>query len=237
MRICILETDTYADLPFDEAETISEMFQSWLSPSLSEAKWSSVAVHDGEALPDPQLYQGYLITGSRYGVYDDLPWMAPLSEFIRDLKTLEIPVIGVCFGHQIMAHAFGGRVEKSDAGWVLGAETYGDQTAFAMHQDQVLDVPPCASTVVGSARCGIAQIEYEFPAMSVQYHPEFSAAFMASLLDLYGNDEIHPKLIEAARATLRDQTHVESIADDFAQFFRAHQRAKTPAQPEASQLF
>ena len=114
MRICILETDTYADLPFDEFETISEMFQSWLAPSLSEASWSSVAVHEGEPLPDPEIYQGYLITGSRYGVYDDLPWMAPLSEFIRDLKTQEIPVIGVCFGHQIMAHAYGGRVQKSN---------------------------------------------------------------------------------------------------------------------------
>lgn len=224
MRICILETDTYEDLPLDEHQSISEMFRSWLQPSLPEADWTSVAVHSGERLPAPDEFQGYLITGSRHGVYDELPWMSPLVEFIHQLRVSETPVAGICFGHQIMAHAFGGRVEKSERGWVLGAETYGDHTAFAMHQDQVLELPSGAAHVTGSPRCGIARIEYDFPAMSVQYHPEFSAAFMESLLDLYENDEIHPALIEAARATLENQTHVDHIADEFARFFRAHQR-------------
>lgn len=225
MRICILETDTYADLPFEEFETISGMFQSWLGPVLHEAEWTSIAVYDGAPLPNPDDYQGYLITGSRYGVYDELPWMAPLSDFIRDIGARQIPVIGICFGHQIMAHAFGGRVEKSDAGWVIGAQSYGDQTAFAMHQDQVLEAPSSAAKVTAAPGCPIARIEYDFPAISVQYHPEFSAAFMEGLLDLYETDDgIQPELIEAARKSLGDNTHVDTIAEGFAQFFRAHQR-------------
>ncbi len=222
MRICILETDTYADLPLDKHESISGMFRSWLHPALPEAEWTSIAVHAGEKLPAPDEFQGYLITGSRHGVYDDLPWMPTLTEFIRELRRSKTPVVGICFGHQIMAHAYGARVEKSELGWVLGAETYGDHTAFAMHQDQILEFPSGAAKITGSPRCNIARIEYDFPAMSVQYHPEFSAAFMESLLDLYETGEIHPGLIEEARATLGNQTHVEHIADEFARFFRAH---------------
>lgn len=200
------------------------MFRSWLSPSFPEAEWTSIPVHSGAELPAPEEFQGYLITGSRHGVYDELPWMPSLVEFIRQLKTAATPVAGICFGHQIMAHAHGARVEKSKLGWVLGAESYGDHTAFAMHQDQVLEIPPGAAKVTGSPRCDFARIEYDFPALSVQYHPEFSAAFMESLLDLYDTGEIHPKLIEEARATLGNQTHVEHIADEFARFFRSHKR-------------
>lgn len=224
MRICILETDTYADLPLDHHESISEMFRSWLHPSLPEADWTSVAVYSGEKLPAPDEFQGYLITGSRHGVYDELPWMPPLTKFIRELKRSKTPVAGICFGHQIMAHAYGARVEKSGLGWVLGTETYGGHTAFAMHQDQVLDIPTGAARATGSPRCTVARIEYDFPAMSVQYHPEFSAAFMECLLDLYETGEIHPRLIEEARATLGNHTHTEQIADEFARFFRSHQR-------------
>ena len=223
MRICILETDTYEDLPLDDHGSISEMFRSWLSPSFPEAEWTSIPVYSGAELPATNEFQGYLITGSRYGVYDDLPWMPPLVEFIRQLKTAATPVVGICFGHQIMAYAYGARVEKSELGWVLGAETYGKHTAFAMHQDQVLEVPSGAANVISSPRCKIARIDYDFPAISVQYHPEFSSAFMESLLDLYETDEIHPTLVEDARATLGNQTHVEHIADEFARFFRSHQ--------------
>lgn len=222
MRLCILEADTLSDLELDEHGTVSEMFQTWLGPALEDADWSSVAVHSGESLPDPDAFQSYLITGSRFGVYDETPWMDALTDFIRRLRDLHIPVAGFCFGHQVMAHAYGARVEKYAGGWVLGAETYGSQTAFAMHQDQVLEIPPGAAKVLGSARCEIARIEYEFPAMSVQYHPEFSAGFMEGLLDLYGTGKIDADLIEAARASLETQTHVTSVAEDFAAFFRSH---------------
>jgi len=223
MRVCILETDTYADLPLDDHQSISEMFRTWLSPSLPEAEWTSIAVHSGERLPAPDDFAGYLITGSRHGVYDELPWMPPLTEFICQLRVSKTPVAGICFGHQIMAHAYGARVEKSEAGWVLGAETYGDLTAFAMHQDQVVETPSGAAKIIASPRCAIAKIEYDFPALSVQYHPEFSREFMERLLDLYETGEIHPELVDETQATLRNQTHVEHIADEFARFFRCHQ--------------
>lgn len=222
MQICIIETDTYADYPLAQFPDTAQMFQEWLDPALPEATWASRAVHSGDALPRPEDYDGYLITGSRYGVYDALPWMAPLAQFIRDLKVRDIPVAGVCFGHQIIAHAHGARVEKSKHGWVVGTETYGDLTAFAMHQDQVLDTPKGAARVLSSARCQFARIDYAFPALSVQYHPEFSPAFMARLLDVCEGEEIDRELTEAARGTLEHPLDVTAIAEDFARFFRTH---------------
>ncbi|SLN09559.1 GMP synthase [glutamine-hydrolyzing] [Roseovarius litorisediminis] len=224
MRLCILETDTYDDLEQNAHGSISEMFTIWLGPALPEAEWSSVAVHAGESLPDPGANDGYLITGSRYGVYDNLPWMTPLVGFINQLKDLQVPLCGICFGHQIMAHAYGALVEKSPGGWVLGAQAYDGHTAFAMHQDQVLEIPPGARKVTSSDRCLIARIEYDFPSLSLQYHPEFKAGFMEYLLDLYGNDQIDPELIEAARASLDVPIHDTLIAEDVAKLFRSHLR-------------
>ena len=55
---------------------------------------------------------GWLITGSRHGAYEDHPWIPPLEEFIRDAYAAQVPLVGICFGHQIIAQAMGGKVEK-----------------------------------------------------------------------------------------------------------------------------
>lgn len=222
MRLCILETDINDDPGLEMHGSYPAMFRTWLAPALPEAEFHNLPVHAGSPLPAPQDYDAYLVTGSRHGVYDDLPWIAPLAEFLRQLKTKDIPVAGICFGHQIMAQAFGARVEKSAHGWVIGAQTYDGKTAFAMHQDQVLEVPRGAAEITASPHCAIARIAYEFPALSVQYHPEFTRDFMQALLDIYGAQHIAPARVAAARATLDDQTHVTQIARDFAAFFRAH---------------
>ena len=92
------------------------------------------------------------MTGSAAGVYDDLPWIAPLKSFLRDVDG-RAKLVGLCFGHQILAAAFGGTVEKSAKGWGIGLHTYDlferadwmdDATRIsvpAIHQDQVI-VPP-----------------------------------------------------------------------------------------------
>lgn len=220
MRLCVLETDTNSDTDLRKHGSISEQFHAWLSPALPEAEWTSIAVHDGAALPAPEAHDAYLITGSRHGVYDALPWMGPLTAFIQTLRETGIPLGGICFGHQIMAHAYGARVEKSDQGWILGAQTYDGNTAFAMHQDQVLDVPQGANAVTAAPKCGIARLGYDFSALSVQYHPEFTREFMEELLNMYGNGEIDETLIAQARASLDAPLHVDRIAHDFAAFFR-----------------
>ena len=221
MHLCILEADTNSDPGLIDHGSMPEQFKTWLEPALPEARWSSVAVHAGESLPDPRDYDAYLITGSRYGVYDDLHWIEPLASFVGSLGLYDIPVGGICFGHQIIAKAHGARVEKSENGWVLGAESYDGQTAFAMHQDQVLSMPDGAGTIVSSDRCPVARIEYAFPALSVQYHPEFTADFMETLLDMYA-DQIDKDRVASARRSLQADLHTDTIAAQFAEFFRKH---------------
>ena len=151
-------------------------------------------VRDGEWPSRPAAHAGYVITGSSAGVYDDLPWIAPLRSFLQEAKG-RAKLVGICFGHQIMAEAFGGRVVKSDKGWGLGLQSYDVQARAkwmddartiaipASHQDQVVAPPPEARVLVRSEFAPFAGLIYDDqPAMSLQGHPEFDPAYAKALL-------------------------------------------------------
>jgi GMP synthase-like glutamine amidotransferase len=142
-------------------------------------------------------HAAYVITGSSAGVYDPLPWIEPLKAFLRATRG-RARLVGICFGHQIMAEAFGGRVEKSTKGWGLGLHHYevcdpapwmGPDTptriaVAASHQDQVVERPPGATVLAASAFTPYAALLYPESALSVQFHPEFTPAFAAELVRL-----------------------------------------------------
>lgn len=203
MKIGILQT---GKVPPDLAERFGEypaMFHDLLrlaDPTLDFQDW---AVVDGDIPPDPQACDAWLITGSRFGVYDAEPWIKPLKDFLREVRAAGVPLIGICFGHQIMAEAFGGRAAKSDNGWGAGVQRYStwlrpawmDGAApvfdlYAMHQDQVIALPDDATVLAGSEFCPMALVAYgdvEAPeAISIQPHPEFSDEFARTLIDVRG---------------------------------------------------
>ena len=119
-------------------------------------------VEAGELPARPQDCDAYLVTGSSAGVYDPLPWIGELKGFLRHAKG-RAGLVGVCFGHQVMAEAFGGQVIKSPKGWGVGLQTYEvaapqawmdggtGLSLAASHQDQVVAPPPGASVVAASA--------------------------------------------------------------------------------------
>ncbi|HLK23971.1 MAG TPA: type 1 glutamine amidotransferase [Caulobacteraceae bacterium] len=136
----------------------------------------------------------YIVTGSEAGVYDDRPWIAPLLEFLRAVKG-RARLVGVCFGHQAMAEAFGGRAIKSPKGLAMGLHTYAfddrerwmdsaaPASAAVSHQDQVVELPPGAHVVGGNAFTPMGVIAYgDQPAISMQCHPEFMPAYAQALL-------------------------------------------------------
>jgi GMP synthase-like glutamine amidotransferase len=149
----------------------------------------------GELPSDPGDFPAYLITGSPAGVHDPLPWIDPLESFIRSADGSKI--VGVCFGHQVMSEALGGRVEKSDKGWGAGLHRYaivrrepwmdgaGDEVAVpASHQDQVVVQPPNTEIVAASSFTPYAALAWtDRPAISFQFHPEFSPAFAKALIE------------------------------------------------------
>jgi len=147
------------------------------------------------ALPiDPSAYDAYLITGSPAGAYEALPWIAELGRFIRAAKSRKL--VGICFGHQIMAHALGGHVEKSAKGWGAGLHCYPivhvepwmdavpTISIPASHQDQVVMQPPETEVVASSLFTPYAALAWrDRPAISFQGHPEFSPAFARALIE------------------------------------------------------
>ena len=231
MKLCTIETGIPPEHLVPIFGTYPEMVENWLSPHLPEAQFFSTSAVRNEQMPAPETYDGYILTGSKHGIYDDLPWIPKLRDFLVAIKNAHRPIFGICFGHQIMAEAFGGRAIKSERGWGVGAHAYRyeaddvpvDGASFVFHQDQVTEVPPGA-TVIGSAdHCPIGALAYDFPALSVQYHPEFTEPYIEALLDLRGSSTLPEDVTAAARTSIADFP-VDNVppADWAASFFRKH---------------
>ena len=146
MKIAILDLAAapphlMGDLPHFGVRT-----RDWLAQGLPEAEYDVVDIQGGAEIPPLEGYDGVLVTGSDKGVYDDVPWMEPLRALLLEARDREIPVLGLCFGHQIMADTWGGKAEKSDQGNHVGVRHYtykGQQiAAHAWHKDQVTKQPP-----------------------------------------------------------------------------------------------
>ncbi|CAA6809343.1 MAG: Glutamine amidotransferase, partial [uncultured Thiotrichaceae bacterium] len=149
----------------------------------------------------PQSVQdcdGWMMTGSKHGVYENLPWMLTLQALVRDIHTAGLPMAGICFGHQLIAEALGGKVEKSSKGWGVGLHDYsltpqapdwmqtksGGFTLNAMHQDQISRLPEGTRVVASSAFCEYAALLYGDSIITFQGHPEFSTDYETDLLEL-----------------------------------------------------
>ena len=151
--------------------------------------------------PTARAADGWLITGSRHGAYEDHAFIPVLEARIRDAFAAGVPVVGICFGHQIMAQALGGRVEKHTGGWVVGRRTYsfdtGPQTLNAWHQDQVVTPPDRALTVAHNSFCAHAALLYPgHRGFSVQAHPEFADAVVQGLIDHRGPGVVPEPLLQ-----------------------------------------
>jgi GMP synthase-like glutamine amidotransferase len=190
MKLAILETGRPPGELAKQFGDYPMMFQKMLGFGFETESYD---VQAGE-LPDPNAHDAVLITGSPAGVYDPLPWIPGLLEFIRAAK--DSKMVGICFGHQAMAEALGGRVEKSNKGWGAGLHRYeiarrepwmdGEASIAipASHQDQVVIQPPHTEVAVESAFTPFAGLAWtDRPAISFQFHPEFSPAFAKALIE------------------------------------------------------
>lgn len=234
MRVTVLETGRPPKHLRGAHPDYPEMFRALLHPADANLRFETVAVADNAPLPDPRTVEAVLITGSPAGVYDPEPWIEPLEDFIRGVAAVGAPQVGICFGHQIMAQAFGGDVRKSDKGWGVGRHAYEvvetadwmdpPLRAFALaasHQDQVIAPPPTARVIARSAHTEYAALAYAHtPAISFQGHPEMTAAFTADLV-ASRRGRIPDALVDGALESLAAPTDHDIIARWIVRFFRS----------------
>jgi len=186
------------------------------------------AVVDGEFPASINEVDGWVVTGSRYGAYEPLDWIPKLESFLREAFAAKKPIVGICFGHQVLAQALGGVVEKYSGGWSVGPTEYssGDTTLVlnAWHQDQVVKLPPGAQVLASSDICENAILAYGDQALSIQAHPEFGAEFLHALVEKRGRGNVPDALLDAAESRLDIALSNQPIGDRIAEFFRTSQK-------------
>ena len=158
----------------------------------------------------------YLITGSVKGAYDEDDWIGTLKQFIQECHKAHKKMVGICFGHQILAHALGGKSEKSHKGWGLGLKTFDVEgtkpwmngrpaqcSLYFSHQDQVVQLPVGAERLGGNGFCENAFFAMGDQVLGIQGHPEFTAGIMQDIL-AKPKETASPQVIETAVRSLEN---------------------------------
>ena len=191
MHIGLLECDEVTGRFAEVSGGYREMF----AALLPDARFSYYEAHRGRLPAAPEACDAWVCTGSRYSVYDKLDWIDALSEFVRQIRKSAAPFVGICFGHQMLAHALGGEVAKAAQGWGVGvlpvqilANESWMQPARAevriqhMHQDQVMRLPPGSVALGRSPHCEVGMFRVGETMLGIEGHPEFTPEFAAALI-------------------------------------------------------
>lgn len=200
-----------------------EMFTRLFAAHAPELQLTRIDVVGGDPLPRLDAYDAVLVSGSRHGATDELPWIGALGGFLREASAAGVPTVGICFGHQLIAHALGGRVERAGVGWGIGvhraeptttgATTLAGARPFDLlvsHQDQVVELPPEGELLATSAHAPVAAFRLG-RMVGFQGHPEFTAAYAAALMDSR-RDRIPTEVIAGAQPTLATPTDHAVVA-------------------------
>ncbi|MEO6627394.1 MAG: GMP synthase [Aquihabitans sp.] len=233
LRIGLLVCGRVRDEVAAEFGDYPELFGSLLGPHGVEIVVYDVM--DGPVPDSVKACDGWLVSGSAVSTYDDLPWIASAASFVRSLVEHEAPLVAICFGHQLLAQAMGGRVEKSERGWGIGVHQYrvladlprwpdgldpvNSLGLVASHQDQVTVVPDGAVVLAGTQHCPVAAYSLGARALAIQPHPEFDVA-LSKALTLARRDQYDPDLVDDALASLQEPTHQATTAAWMASFLR-----------------
>lgn len=185
-------------------------------------------------LPDHRSCDGWLISGSANSAYEPLEWITRLEHFLRGLIEAEAPTVAVCFGHQVLAQAMGGRVAKAEPGWGVGAHDYelvgpppawldpvprGPVRLIASHQDQVVELPDDAVLLARTDHCPVAAYSLGPRMLAIQPHPEFTTDLSGELIELR-RERIGAAVADAAEASLREPLDQATVAAWMVAFLR-----------------
>jgi GMP synthase-like glutamine amidotransferase len=224
MKLGILNTDDVRESLVDEFGEYPDMFARLIhnvDPSIEMVEYD---VLRQEYPDDIDEVDAYLITGSKFSVYDDEEWIRKLGEFVKELHRRKKKLVGICFGHQLVAHVLGGRTAKSDAGWLIGLQRHelnaeglkflGVAEGFNIicsHQDQVIEPATGSVTLASSQTCPIAMCRIEDHIFTMQGHPEFNPDYSENLFGLR-REQLGDALVDEGIASLEENVDYAQLA-------------------------
>ena len=237
MKIGILLVGRASEDLVDEYGTYAEMLIALINTEEQVFEFKTFNILDDEFPKDHLECDGWIVTGSPHGVYEKHSWIPTVSQLINNVYEASLPIFGVCFGHQLIAQALGGHVEKSEKGWGLGLHTYQvnnkpdymsnlseEVTLNICHQDQVLRPPQGATVYAKSEFCENAGFYIKDKVLTMQAHPEFLVDFTKALLTARRDVTIPKEFVDPALVGLKnnpDSAQSNQFAKTIRQFFLA----------------
>ena len=237
MKIGILLVGRASEDLVDEYGTYAEMLIALINTEEQVFEFKTFNILDDEFPKDHLECDGWIVTGSPHGVYEDHSWIPTVSQLINNVYEANLPIFGVCFGHQLIAQALGGHVEKSEKRWGLGLHTYQvnnkpdymsnlseEVTLNICHQDQVLRPPQGATVYAKSEFCENAGFYIKDKVLTMQAHPEFLVDFTKALLTARRDVTIPKEFVDPALVGLKnnpDSAQSNQFAKTIRQFFLA----------------
>jgi len=232
MIIGILQADYVRAPQSDKFDDYPVMFQQLLRGVDDSLRFRVYRMIDEVFPADVRECDAYIMTGSRAGVYDDLPWISTARALLARLVDEGIAVVGICFGHQLLAQAIGGQAEKFSGGWGQGlhrwqinaqawwmGESIDQFSLLVCHQDQVTALPRGATRIAGSDFCPNAVFQYGEYALGFQGHPEFSKDFSRAVMDMR-REIIGERVYCEGMASLAKNPDTATVAQWMVRFLR-----------------
>ena len=218
MNIGLLACDDVPSRLRHIAGGYQDMFDALLRPHIPDLTFTRFETCQGEVPATPDACDVYLCTGSRYSVYDERDWIEALKGFVRDVHDAGKPFVGICFGHQVLAQALGGQVEKASQGWGIGVidmdivkpepwmQPMQPRCSLQyMHGDQVQRMPADSTLLASAPHCPVAMFRVGETMLGIEGHPEFPAAYEEALLRAR-RERIGAEHVDAALASLSNPT-------------------------------
>ena len=196
LRICILETDVLRPEFVDQFQGYGRMFERLFVQQPLAASFEIFNVMQGHYPADGERYDAYLVTGSKADSFGSEPWIQTLKTYLLERYENGDKLLGVCFGHQLLALLLGGHTERAAQGWGVGIHHYEVKqqaqwmspaleqlTLLISHQDQVTALPEKATLLASSEFCPVAAYCIGDQVLCFQGHPEFVPDYSRALLD------------------------------------------------------